>query len=174
MTETPKPDEYAPYLLSFREPGEAVNPHFTSAGSYAVVSLGRSPEEAIGYAISNPGKWLGDADGIGLILDGDPVRVTDLADIVLGPEGLELIVTRTGNTSRRNGSATVTELPLTEIGLATYPCNQLERANIRTVGDLIKHTDHEIYVLRGVGMQSMDLIEDYLSKNGLSFKETSL
>jgi DNA-directed RNA polymerase subunit alpha len=59
--------------------------------------------------------------------------------------------------------------PIEELDLSVRSANCLRNANIRTLGDLVQHTERELLSTENFGRKSLDEIKDVLMFLGLSF-----
>lgn len=65
----------------------------------------------------------------------------------------------------------ILERPVDEMDLSVRSNNCLKRANIHTIGDLVKKSRDDMLKVRNFGKKSLDEIEEKLEKYGLHFKE---
>ncbi|MEK6953263.1 MAG: DNA-directed RNA polymerase subunit alpha C-terminal domain-containing protein [Nanoarchaeota archaeon] len=61
-------------------------------------------------------------------------------------------------------------LPISELGLSARPYNCLESARIRTVGDILSHTEQDLLSIRWLGDESLREIKHILMDYNLSLK----
>jgi len=60
---------------------------------------------------------------------------------------------------------------LTETGLSTRILNRLYSADITTITDLIRKTEEELYLVKGVGRKILSDIKLFLEDNGLALRK---
>lgn len=82
-------DKYRIYQITFRDENER-DILLNSEDSYSVIAVGRSEEEAVGYAFFNMDDWKHSDDFGTPHPSATLVRELDVPDA--GPEGLELVV----------------------------------------------------------------------------------
>lgn len=68
---------------------------------------------------------------------------------------------------RRDKRNQVLEIPVTDFELSVRSRNCLKKMNIRTLGDLIRHTEQELLAYKNFGETSLQEIKDMLASKGL-------
>jgi len=68
---------------------------------------------------------------------------------------------------RRDKRNQVLEIPVTDFELSVRSRNCLKKMNIRTLGDLIQHTEQELLSYKNFGETSLQEIKDMLASKGL-------
>ena len=68
---------------------------------------------------------------------------------------------------RRDKRNQVLEIPVTDFELSVRSRNCLRKMNIRTLGDLIRHTEQELLSYKNFGETSLQEIKDMLTSKGL-------
>jgi DNA-directed RNA polymerase subunit alpha len=68
---------------------------------------------------------------------------------------------------RRDKRNQVLEIPVTDFELSVRSRNCLRKMNIRTLGDLIRHTEQELLSYKNFGETSLQEIKDMLASKGL-------
>jgi DNA-directed RNA polymerase subunit alpha len=68
---------------------------------------------------------------------------------------------------RRDKRNQVLEIPVTDFELSVRSRNCLKKMNIRTLGDLIRHTEQELLSYKNFGETSLQEIKDMLGSKGL-------
>jgi len=68
---------------------------------------------------------------------------------------------------RRDKRNQVLEIPVTDFELSVRSRNCLKKMNIRTLGDLIRHTEQELLSYKNFGETSLQEIKDMLASKGL-------
>ena len=68
---------------------------------------------------------------------------------------------------RRDKRNQVLEIPVTDFELSVRSRNCLKKMNIRTLGDLIRHTEQELLSYKNFGETSLQEIKDMLTSKGL-------
>jgi len=68
---------------------------------------------------------------------------------------------------RRDKRNQVLEIPVTDFELSVRSRNCLHKMNIRTLGDLIRHTEQELLSYKNFGETSLQEIKDILASKGL-------
>jgi len=71
------------------------------------------------------------------------------------------------NERRRDKRNQVLEVPVTDFELSVRSRNCLKKMNIRTLGDLIQHTEQELLSYKNFGETSLQEIKDMLGSKGL-------
>ena len=69
-------------------------------------------------------------------------------------------------------SSDVLNTPIDELELNQRPLNALKRANVNTVGELVRMAPEEVKKLHNVGAKSIDDIKEKLKKLGINYGET--
>jgi len=69
---------------------------------------------------------------------------------------------------RRDKRNQVLEIPVTDFELSVRSRNCLKKMNIRTLGELIQHTEQELLSYKNFGETSLQEIKDMLASKGLS------
>jgi DNA-directed RNA polymerase subunit alpha len=69
---------------------------------------------------------------------------------------------------RRDKRNQVLEIPVTDFELSVRSRNCLKKMNIRTLGDLIRHTEQELLSYKNFGETSLQEIKDMLSSKNLT------
>jgi DNA-directed RNA polymerase subunit alpha len=69
---------------------------------------------------------------------------------------------------RRDKRNQVLEIPVTDFELSVRSRNCLKKMNIRTLGDLIRHSEQELLSYKNFGETSLQEIKDMLGSKGLS------
>lgn len=76
---------------------------------------------------------------------------------------------KAGGDARKEKSALDTTIEELELSVRSYNC--LKRANIQTVGEMIKYSEHDIMNVRNFGKKSLDEINEKLAALGLSLRK---
>jgi DNA-directed RNA polymerase subunit alpha len=95
--------------------------------------------------------------------------MTSLLDILVHlddePKGLEL-----GDVASVSSGSPDLELDIEELDLSERPRNCLKRAQILTVGELVRHSSDELLAITNFGQKSLDEVLEKLDERGLSLR----
>ncbi len=88
-----------------------------------------------------------------------------VADMSEEPQGLEL-----GETSATASGSPDLELPIEDLDLSERPRNCLKRAQVNTVGELLRKSDDDLLAITNFGQKSLDEVKDKLNERGLALR----
>ncbi len=88
-----------------------------------------------------------------------------VADMSEEPQGLEL-----GETSALASGSPDLELPIEDLDLSERPRNCLKRAQVNTVGELLRKSDDDLLAITNFGQKSLDEVKDKLNERGLALR----
>ena len=81
------------------------------------------------------------------------------------PQGLEL-----GETSTSSSGSPDLELPIEDLDLSERPRNCLKRAQVNTVGELLRKSEDDLLAITNFGQKSLDEVKDKLNERGLALR----
>jgi len=81
------------------------------------------------------------------------------------PQGLEL-----GETSTSASGSPDLELPIEDLDLSERPRNCLKRAQVNTVGELLRKSEDDLLAITNFGQKSLDEVKDKLNERGLALR----
>jgi DNA-directed RNA polymerase subunit alpha len=98
---------------------------------------------------------------------GDTLRslVALVAEMSDDPQGLEL-----GETSTVNAGSPDLDLPIEDLDLSERPRNCLKRAQVNTVGELLRKSEDDLLAITNFGQKSLDEVIAKLDERGLSLR----
>ena len=73
--------------------------------------------------------------------------------------------------TQKQGQEDLTYRSVEDLGLSLAAVNCLHSASIYTVGELVQHTEEELFLIRNMGKKSLEEILWSLHKLGLSLRE---
>jgi len=88
-----------------------------------------------------------------------------VADMSEEPQGLEL-----GETSALASGSPDLELPIEDLDLSERPRNCLKRAQVNTVGELLRKSDDDLLAITNFGQKSLDEVKEKLNERGLALR----
>jgi DNA-directed RNA polymerase subunit alpha len=88
-----------------------------------------------------------------------------VADMSEEPQGLEL-----GETSALASGSPDLELAIEDLDLSERPRNCLKRAQVNTVGELLRKSDDDLLAITNFGQKSLDEVKDKLNERGLALR----
>ncbi len=88
-----------------------------------------------------------------------------VAEMSEEPQGLEL-----GETSALSSGSPDLELPIEDLDLSERPRNCLKRAQVNTVGELLRKSDDDLLAITNFGQKSLDEVKDKLNERGLALR----
>ena len=81
------------------------------------------------------------------------------------PQGLEL-----GETSATMASSPELEMPIEDLDLSERPRNCLKRAQVNTVGELLRKSEDDLLAITNFGQKSLDEVKEKLNERGLALR----
>jgi DNA-directed RNA polymerase subunit alpha len=81
------------------------------------------------------------------------------------PQGLEL-----GETSTVTSGSPDLELPIEDLDLSERPRNCLKRAQVNTIGELLRKSDDDLLAITNFGQKSLDEVKEKLNERGLALR----
>ncbi len=98
---------------------------------------------------------------------GDTLRslVALVAEMSDDPQGLEL-----GETSTVNAGSPDLDLPIEDLDLSERPRNCLKRAQVNSVGELLRKSEDDLLAITNFGQKSLDEVIAKLDERGLSLR----
>ena len=81
------------------------------------------------------------------------------------PPTLEL-----GETSATMASSPELEMPIEDLDLSERPRNCLKRAQVNTVGELLRKSDDDLLAITNFGQKSLDEVKEKLNERGLALR----
>src|SRR5918912_1610362 len=98
---------------------------------------------------------------------GDTLRslVGLVADMSEDPQGLEL-----GETATVGAGSPDLDLPIEDLDLSERPRNCLKRAQVNTVGELLRKSEDDLLAITNFGQKSLDEVLQKLDERGLSLR----
>jgi DNA-directed RNA polymerase subunit alpha len=81
------------------------------------------------------------------------------------PQGLEL-----GETSTTTSGSPDLDLPIEELDLSERPRNCLKRAQVNSVGELLRKSEDDLLAITNFGQKSLDEVKDKLNERGLALR----
>ncbi len=90
-----------------------------------------------------------------------------VADMSEEPPTLEL-----GETSATMASSPELEMPIEDLDLSERPRNCLKRAQVNTVGELLRKSEDDLLAITNFGQKSLDEVIQKLDERGLSLRGT--
>lgn len=91
--------------------------------------------------------------------------VTLVADMSDDPQGLEL-----GETSTISSGSPDLELPIEDLDLSERPRNCLKRAQVNTIGELLRKSEDDLLAITNFGQKSLDEVTEKLNERGLALR----
>jgi DNA-directed RNA polymerase subunit alpha len=88
-----------------------------------------------------------------------------VADMSEEPPTLEL-----GETSATMASSPELEMPIEDLDLSERPRNCLKRAQVNTVGELLRKSDDDLLAITNFGQKSLDEVKEKLNERGLALR----
>ncbi len=88
-----------------------------------------------------------------------------VADMSEEPQGLEL-----GETSMLPSGSPDLEQPIEDLDLSERPRNCLKRAQVNTVGELLRKSEDDLLAITNFGQKSLDEVKDKLNERGLALR----
>jgi DNA-directed RNA polymerase subunit alpha len=98
---------------------------------------------------------------------GDTLRslVALVAEMSDDPQGLEL-----GETATVGAGSPDLDLPIEDLDLSERPRNCLKRAQVNTVGELLRKSEDDLLAITNFGQKSLDEVIAKLDERGLSLR----
>jgi len=90
-----------------------------------------------------------------------------VAEMSEEPPTLEL-----GETSATMASSPELEMPIEDLDLSERPRNCLKRAQVNTVGELLRKSDDDLLAITNFGQKSLDEVKEKLNERGLALRGT--
>ena len=81
------------------------------------------------------------------------------------PPTLEL-----GETSATMASSPELEMPIEDLDLSERPRNCLKRAQVNTVGELLRKSEDDLLAITNFGQKSLDEVKEKLNERGLALR----
>jgi DNA-directed RNA polymerase subunit alpha len=91
--------------------------------------------------------------------------VSLVAEMSDDPQGLEL-----GETSTVSTGSPDLELPIEDLDLSERPRNCLKRAQVNTIGELLRKTEDDLLAITNFGQKSLDEVTEKLNERGLALR----
>ena len=88
-----------------------------------------------------------------------------VADMSEDPPTLEL-----GETSATMASSPELEMPIEDLDLSERPRNCLKRAQVNTVGELLRKSEDDLLAVTNFGQKSLDEVREKLNERGLALR----
>jgi DNA-directed RNA polymerase subunit alpha len=88
-----------------------------------------------------------------------------VAEMSEEPPTLEL-----GETSATMASSPELEMPIEDLDLSERPRNCLKRAQVNTVGELLRKSDDDLLAITNFGQKSLDEVKEKLNERGLALR----
>jgi DNA-directed RNA polymerase subunit alpha len=88
-----------------------------------------------------------------------------VADMSEEPPTLEL-----GETSATMASSPELEMPIEDLDLSERPRNCLKRAQVNTVGELLRKSEDDLLAITNFGQKSLDEVKEKLNERGLALR----
>ncbi|MCU1499610.1 MAG: rpoA [Acidimicrobiales bacterium] len=88
-----------------------------------------------------------------------------VADMSEDPPTLEL-----GETSAAMASSPELEMPIEDLDLSERPRNCLKRAQVNTVGELLRKSEDDLLAITNFGQKSLDEVKEKLNERGLALR----
>ena len=88
-----------------------------------------------------------------------------VADMSEDPPTLEL-----GETSATMASSPELEMPIEDLDLSERPRNCLKRAQVNTVGELLRKSEDDLLAITNFGQKSLDEVKEKLNERGLALR----
>ena len=88
-----------------------------------------------------------------------------VADMSEDPPTLEL-----GETSATMASSPELEMPIEDLDLSERPRNCLKRAQVNTVGELLRKSEDDLLAVTNFGQKSLDEVKEKLNERGLALR----
>ena len=88
-----------------------------------------------------------------------------VADMSEEPPTLEL-----GETSAAMASSPELEMPIEDLDLSERPRNCLKRAQVNTVGELLRKSEDDLLAITNFGQKSLDEVKEKLNERGLALR----
>ena len=88
-----------------------------------------------------------------------------VADMSDEPPTLEL-----GETSATMASSPELEMPIEDLDLSERPRNCLKRAQVNTVGELLRKSEDDLLAITNFGQKSLDEVKEKLNERGLALR----
>ena len=88
-----------------------------------------------------------------------------VAEVSEDPPTLEL-----GELSVTTASSPELEMPIEDLDLSERPRNCLKRAQVNTVGELLRKSDDDLLAITNFGQKSLDEVKDKLNERGLALR----
>ena len=90
-----------------------------------------------------------------------------IAEMSDEPPTLEL-----GETSATMASSPELEMPIEDLDLSERPRNCLKRAQVNTVGELLRKSEDDLLAITNFGQKSLDEVKEKLNERGLALRGT--
>jgi DNA-directed RNA polymerase subunit alpha len=81
------------------------------------------------------------------------------------PLGLEL-----GETATSASGSPDLDLPIEDLDLSERPRNCLKRAQVNSVGELLRKSEDDLLAITNFGQKSLDEVKDKLNERGLALR----
>jgi DNA-directed RNA polymerase subunit alpha len=91
--------------------------------------------------------------------------VTLIAEMSEEPLGLEL-----GETATSSSGSPDLDLPIEDLDLSERPRNCLKRAQVNSVGELLRKSEDDLLAITNFGQKSLDEVKDKLNERGLALR----
>ena len=91
--------------------------------------------------------------------------VTLVAEMSDEPQGLEL-----GEVSTVTSGSPDLELPIEDLDLSERPRNCLKRAQVNSIGELLRKNEDDLLAITNFGQKSLDEVKEKLNERGLALR----